>query len=359
MPNNEPPSQLTLGFGLADGSARDRRIQLARAIRDLRLRRWESDAVLLGLLVYDQTGDGLGPAWDAQDSVVLGHALGPSCARSKFYEIIRALKRDGLLQIEKVDGGAAGDVRRSYRVDWASVYAVRGLPLPERLRGTHDAPVRNADCPTQEIRNTDFRQQEIRNADFPGQEIRNTDFPTPTDGPDGESAAVEQEEPLTREEWLARRQELRDAIDQGNPNGIEHGGARLLNRQREMPSPIKDQTSKSNCATKEASAVLDPPAPSATTATARYLRLVTRFVEELPGLPMDSRWIARRLAELVVCEDMPIKVAEQVAVSYQRRRADRSLEPISDAGAYLQACARDAVTRAGFPWMRPRAREPP
>ena len=147
-----PQEQQTLGFGMADGSARDRRIQLARAIRDLRLDSWESDAILLGLLVYDQTQDGVGGDWEACDGIILGHACGPTCKRSKFYDILRALTEAGILSVEKVKDGDG--LRRRYRVLWTGVYTVRGLPLPEHLRATSDSSTE-----------TEIRTAEIRTAD--------------------------------------------------------------------------------------------------------------------------------------------------------------------------------------------------
>ena len=121
--------QQVMEFGLADGSTRDRRVQLGRVVSDLRL---DSDAAMLVLLVFDQTSAGTGQAWAAADELVLGHALGPKCSRGKYYKIRRALAEAGILSV--VNDRAEGTLRRHYKIDWAGVYAVRGLPLPDRLR---------------------------------------------------------------------------------------------------------------------------------------------------------------------------------------------------------------------------------
>lgn len=121
--------QRKMEFGLADGSVRDRRVQLGRVVSDLRL---TSDAAMLLLLVFDQTANGIGPAWAASDELVLGHALGPKCAKTGLYKTRRALTEAGILSVTK--DKAEGTLRRHFKIDWASVYAVRGLPLPDRLR---------------------------------------------------------------------------------------------------------------------------------------------------------------------------------------------------------------------------------
>lgn len=134
-----PDGQKTLPFALADGSARDRRVQLARAVHDLRL---DSDAKLLALLVYDMTAEGIGEAWTVPDEVVMGHALGPECGKTHFYETHRALAEAGILSV--ITDRAEGNLRRRYKVFWEGVYAVRGLPLPDNLREPGDEDFRTA-----------------------------------------------------------------------------------------------------------------------------------------------------------------------------------------------------------------------
>jgi hypothetical protein len=161
-------AQQTLPFALADGSARDRRVQLARAIRDLRL---DAYAKLLALLVFDMTGEGIGEPWSATDETVLGHALGPECERTKFYRLLRALTDAGILTVDKAK--ADNELSRRYSIQWEGVYAARGLPLPSQLGAD---PAISA---TRKIRITEIRNAEIRNTDEFSRKIRNTDFSEP------------------------------------------------------------------------------------------------------------------------------------------------------------------------------------
>lgn len=126
--------QQTLAFGIADGSARARRVQLAMAVRDLRLGRKTGDAKDLALLVFDQTGDGLGDAWGASDELILGHAFGPECGGTTLYAIRRALTEAGILSVETTRA-EDGELRRRYAVRWEGVYRVRGWQLPAECRG--------------------------------------------------------------------------------------------------------------------------------------------------------------------------------------------------------------------------------
>lgn len=128
--------QRKMEFGLADGSVRDRRVQLGRVVSDLRL---DSDAAMLLLLVFDQTAVGTGTAWAAADELVLGHALGPKCSQTKFYKSRRAMTEAGILSVVK--DRAEGTLRRHYKIDWEGVYAVRGLPLPDHLRAADSCGV--------------------------------------------------------------------------------------------------------------------------------------------------------------------------------------------------------------------------
>ena len=178
-----PLQQVSLPFALADGSARDRRIQLARAVRDLRLGAWESDAVLLALLVYDQTSDGVGMEWEACDGVVMGHACGPSCQRSKFYDIRGALTSAGILSVVKVKDGGDG-LRRRYGICWSGVYAVRGLPLPDGLRRDQGASAKPA-VQDADFQDADFQDADFQDADFSGGESRSIPAPARPGAPAG------------------------------------------------------------------------------------------------------------------------------------------------------------------------------
>jgi hypothetical protein len=131
------------------------------------------------LLVYDQTAEGLGDAWEASDELLLGHALAPEFGRTKLYETRRALAEAGILSADKYK--SEDGLSRRYRIDWEGVYAVRGLPLPERLAAIgHQA----ADTVAQKIRDPENPQcgqsgiRKIRNADDFSRIIRDADFST-------------------------------------------------------------------------------------------------------------------------------------------------------------------------------------
>ncbi len=147
--NRDNANQGHLPFALADGSARDRRRQLAMAVADARL---DSDAKLIALLIYDQTGEGIGRPWATTPATLHRHVLGPCCQRDKFYRTLRALTDAGIISVERTDRarGGAGTLppqfidradlmdsrdRRHYAIDWEGVYALRSLPLPESLAG--------------------------------------------------------------------------------------------------------------------------------------------------------------------------------------------------------------------------------
>jgi len=100
-------------------------------------------------LVYDSTHEGLGQPWRPEKGwrSILAAPGGPSCKRSKLFELIADLRDAGLLRVvPQVDqfNRAAGD---AYQIDWPGVYAVRGLPLPERLARVTPASIQPGRCP--------------------------------------------------------------------------------------------------------------------------------------------------------------------------------------------------------------------
>lgn len=123
--------QQQLDFAEADRHEQERRRQLALALRDVKA---NDSARWLARLVYDQTGGGMRGWEPASDEVVMEHAWGPTCGRTKWYEIRAKLEKSGILLVEPVYNPAGLRVGNCYRIAWHGVYAVRGLPLPAYLR---------------------------------------------------------------------------------------------------------------------------------------------------------------------------------------------------------------------------------
>jgi hypothetical protein len=82
--------------------------------------------------VFERTNDGFGPPWwpEKAEKSILGWPGGPSCSRSKLFEIIADLRDAGILGVVPFQG----DSRRSaYAIAWGVVYDICGKPLPRYL----------------------------------------------------------------------------------------------------------------------------------------------------------------------------------------------------------------------------------
>jgi len=82
--------------------------------------------------VFERTNDGFGPPWwpEKAEKSILGWPGGPSCSRSKLFEIIADLRDAGILGVVPFQG----DSRRSaYAIAWSVVYDMCGKPLPRYL----------------------------------------------------------------------------------------------------------------------------------------------------------------------------------------------------------------------------------
>jgi hypothetical protein len=147
------PQQQDLAFGLAEASAADRLTQLGRALRDITA---DDTECMLVRLIYDQTAQGIGPAWSPAGGVraLLGHSWGPRCGESKLYDIRARLRAAEVIEIERGYDDSGRRIGSSYRINWAGVYAIRGLPLPHALRiggsatRTPDSATRTPDSAT-------------------------------------------------------------------------------------------------------------------------------------------------------------------------------------------------------------------
>jgi hypothetical protein len=81
-------------------------------------------------LVYDQTREGHGPAWQPErgDKTILSAAGGPSCGRSKLRSIIADARDAGILLVEAKQAGS-----NAYRIGWEAVYVIRGRNCPQAI----------------------------------------------------------------------------------------------------------------------------------------------------------------------------------------------------------------------------------
>ena len=82
--------------------------------------------------VFERTNDGFGPPWwpEKAEKSILGWPGGPSCKRSKLYEIIADLRDEGILAVVPFQGDPS---RSAYAIGWTVVYDICGKPLPPYL----------------------------------------------------------------------------------------------------------------------------------------------------------------------------------------------------------------------------------
>ena len=139
MAEGRNPQQTTMHGAWQDSEAaeRCRWQQLGFACERL----GDADLLLLMALVYKNTRQGLGAAWEPEKGwrTLLADPWGPRCKRSKVLRLIADARDAGILRVVASEqfGSPAGS---AYQIDWPGVYALRGLPLPELLRSSSSGP---------------------------------------------------------------------------------------------------------------------------------------------------------------------------------------------------------------------------